>query len=351
MNENIIFCDNLNYEVKKLFDNYNFSKIFIITDHNTSQNCGSKLEILKNNNFTQELSIAPGDENKNLETLKYLWEQLLTQNADRNSLIINLGGGVVTDIGAFAASTFKRGISFVNIPTSLMAMADAAIGGKCGINFNNFKNQIGTFALPIATYIYTPFLETLPQRHLLAGYAEMIKHALLDNNKHWQKISSVIPSKIDFKYLDILLKESIQVKLNYIKDDLQDKAMRQALNFGHTIGHSIETFFLNKNVDILHGEAVAIGIIAEVYLSNKITNFNYNNVFEIVSFISSHFPTYRITYNDYPAILDIMLKDKKNSNNKIVFSLLSDFGKINLHQQADKSLISEALNFYFQVKK
>lgn len=351
MNENIIFCNNLNEEIQKLLGNSNFSKIFVISDHNTSQNCFSQLKILKNYSLVQELSIPPGDENKNIDTLKYLWEQLLIQNADRNSLIINLGGGVVTDIGAFVASTFKRGISFVNIPTSLMAMADAAIGGKCGININNFKNQVGNFAFPIATYIFTPFLETLPARHLIAGYAEMIKHSLLDNYRHWQKISSVIPSKIDFEYLGILLKESIQVKINYIKDDLHDKGIRQALNFGHTIGHAVETFFLNQNKDILHGEAVAIGIIAEIFLSNKITNFNFNYVFDIIGFISSHFPAYRITYNDYPIIFDILQKDKKNSDEKIIFSLLSDFGKVNLHQEVDKSVISEALNFYFQVKK
>ncbi len=349
MENNILIAKNIKSELSELLADFSEEKIFVLTDSNTFIHCLPKIEnIFKKKPIIKK--IPAGEKSKNIESVYSIWEFLIDNKADRNSLLLNLGGGVITDLGGFAASTFKRGIKYINIPTSLLAMVDAAIGGKNGINFKKYKNQIGIFN-NADVLIFTKFLETLPQRHLRSGFAEMIKHSLLDSTKTWEKISSVNPQNIDLDYLQILIKESINIKLKIIKSDPFEKGLRKALNFGHTIGHSLETYFSSKNIDILHGEAVAIGLISELFLSNKVFTFNFMKLFEITEYLATYFPSYKINYDDYNEILNIMHQDKKNRNDEIRFSLLERIGKIHINQICSNEDIFQSLNFYYQVKK
>lgn len=344
--ENILITNDIDLELQKIFEQHGFDKILILTDKNVEQHVLPLISSLKN---LPTLTIPPGEQHKNLATATKIWEFLTQNKASRNSLLINLGGGVITDLGGFAASTFKRGIPFINIPTTLLSQIDAAIGGKTGINFQNYKNLIGTFTQPLYILINPLFLKTLPFEHFRAGFAEMIKHALLTSHTDWQLIKSFDLENIDYDFLKVLIQNSIKTKLHYVLQDPHEKNIRKALNFGHTIAHAIETYFLNKQKPILHGEAVAIGLIAEIYLSNQKFLFDFNKVLEISAFISKNFPPFDIPYQDYQQILDIMTQDKKNASGNVYFTLLKNIGEPQINQTCKKSNIIEALNFYRQI--
>lgn len=348
--DNIILTNTINEELFKILNSKNYDKIFILCDTNTYKYCLSYLDknIVRSSTIC---SIPDGEINKNVDNLQFIWHKMFESNLSRNSILINLGGGLISDIGGFAAATYKRGIDYINLPTSLMAMIDASLGGKTGINFYNYKNQIGIFAPPQAVIIFPKFLNTLPQRHILNGFAEMIKHSILDNFAHWQKISSINPQITNIEIFQVLLKDSIEVKKKFIQMDPTDLNDRQALNFGHTFGHAFETYFLNKNINILHGEAVVMGIICEIYLSNIIKNFNINHALDIVHYIAKNYQIQRVRYEEYETIFEIMTKDKKNAFDNIYFSLLSDFGVYHLKQTATKSQLIESLNFLYQLSK
>jgi 3-dehydroquinate synthase len=349
MKNDYIFSNNF-IDLKKHISHYHTDKIFVLCDENTFIHCLPKIiDIFDKEPIT--IQIPAGEDNKSIDTAIFIWNFLTNHNADRKSLLINLGGGMITDLGGFVASTYKRGIDFINIPTTLLAQVDASIGGKNGINLNNYKNIVGLFNPPKLVYINADFLSTLPSQQLRSGFAEVIKHALIDNENTWKKIKTINPENIDLEYLQIIIKESVAIKMKIVNNDPHEKGLREALNFGHTIGHAIETFFNRKKINILHGEAIAIGMIAELFLSNKKFTFDFHKLFEIAEYIATYYPAFKIEYNNYDEIYDIMKHDKKNKNNQIRFSLLKDIGQIQTNQTVDKEDIIQALNFYFQIKR
>ena len=309
----------------KSFIDYDFntySKCAIIVDENTRKSCLSLL-VRKNVNLekAQIIEINSGEKNKNILICQEIWKQLSDNSFDRNSLIINLGGGVVCDIGGFAASAYKRGVDFINIPTTLLAMTDASFGGKVGINFNNYKNQIGVFNNPIFVFIYIKFLDTLERKHLLSGFAECIKHALIFDRKYWNELLEIDLENVNWKRI---ITQSIYIKNTIVEKDPFDKGLRKILNFGHTFGHAIESFYLSKNQEILHGEAVALGIIIE----SELSKLSQNEKNSIKNFIKKIYPQLSI-----PKIQDLkswIFNDKKNLYNKINLSLLDGIGKCSI---------------------
>ncbi len=344
--KDIIFTANIKDALTGLIDSLRPSQIFVFTDKNVDHHIVSRLAcITEYKKFVTE----PGEQYKTLGTAEKLWDFLINNRADRYSLLLNIGGGVVTDLGGFVASTYKRGIPYINIPTSLVAQVDASVGGKTGVDFKSYKNVIGTFAQPHATIINTEFLRTLDKRQFIAGFAEMIKHALLSGAKDWAQVKAFDPQHPDFELLEYLVKRSVEIKYDVVRQDPHENKLRKVLNFGHTVGHALESYYMSRNIDILHGEAVAIGMIAEIYLSNKKFILSIDKVFEISGFIARTFPVFKIPYEHYDRILENMYQDKKNRDNKISFALLEDLGKPHVDQYCSESDIKEALNFYNQL--
>lgn len=334
--------------------NYNSSNKFLLVDENTYKNCLpliKRLQHLSNNIIIQ---IKSGEKNKNLITINKIWEELTLRNADRKSLLISLGGGVISDLGGFAASTFKRGIDFINLPTTLLSQVDASIGGKTGIDFyfrdKILKNQIGLFNNPKAVFIFPTFLKTLNKREILSGFAEVIKHALIKDKHYWQKIKKIhSPTDllINGAFWEKIIIRSIEIKNDIVSKDPHETNLRKILNFGHTIGHAIESFSLQKDKKaLLHGEAIAIGMISEAYISNKITGLKKKELDDISSFIGKTFLPYKIDTEFFPDIMALIKRDKKNENAMINFSLLSKIGHCVINQNCSDLLILESLHFY-----
>ncbi|MBT6650611.1 MAG: 3-dehydroquinate synthase, partial [Flavobacteriales bacterium] len=281
---------------------------------NTKQNCLPKLPQLDNSII---IEIKSGEEHKNINTCNFIWKQLTVHHFDRNSLLINLGGGVIGDMGGFCASTYKRGIDFIQIPTTLLAMVDASVGGKLGVDFNGLKNQIGLFNNPESVLIFPEFLETLPENQLKSGYAEVVKHALISDNNLWEKIISVPFNEMNWGEI---IETSINIKNKIVLSDPYEKGERKKLNFGHTFGHAVESYYLEKGTPILHGEAVLMGILLEVEIS--LVSQEQNN--EIKNYILSNFSLpFTPKKSD---LLPFLMNDKKNKVGKINFSLLTNIG-------------------------
>lgn len=333
--------------LKRQVENQKPSKVFVIVDENIEKHClplfAQHFDSLARYSL---LRVPVGEKHKDIGTCLSLWEQLSAEGADKNSLIINLGGGVITDMGGFVAATFKRGIPFVNIPTTLLAMVDASVGGKTGIDFNHVKNQIGTITLPEMVVIDSKFLETLPERQLLSGFAEMIKHALIKGTAAWKALNEVELSEIRSK--KEILWESIQVKREIVALDPFEKNQRKLLNFGHTLGHAIESHLLSTpgKTALLHGEAIAIGMILEMYLSHEVCGLSKSTLDTVTQSILNHYPKQEFTLEDIENITRLMIFDKKNESGKILFVLMSDFGAFRINQTVDNSLITKAFNFY-----
>lgn len=312
-----------NYLVK------NASKIFIIVDENTKNHCLAyflkKISIFNKYNL---IEIPSGEKNKNIFTCINIWKKLSLYRADRNSFLINLGGGMISDIGGFCASTFKRGINFINIPTTLLGMVDASLGGKTGIDLEEIKNEIGTFNNPNFLLIDIHYLNSLSKKELISGIAEVIKHALIYDKKLWHFIKNILLNNLLTSYnWKELIKKSINIKKDIVEKDPKEIGLRKILNFGHTIGHAIETFFMKTKDPLLHGEAIALGIMCESWISykNKLLSIDeYNEIFFI---IKSNYPFKKIKNIDLKKVLLIMECDKKNKNGKISFSLLNSIGK------------------------
>lgn len=291
-----------------------YSKVAILVDENTKRNCLYKLPKFDNCTI---IEIKSGEEHKNITTCSFIWEELTNNHFDRNSLLINLGGGVIGDMGGFCASTYKRGIDFIQIPTTLLAMVDASIGGKLGIDFNGLKNQIGLFNNPKSVLINSEFLNTLSDNELKSGFAEVVKLALIADNNLWNKI---ISTSFNDLIWEEIIETSIKIKNKIVASDPFEKGERKKLNFGHTFGHAIESYYLEKGTPILHGEAVFIGMILETELS-PISKEDKN---EIKNYILSNF-TLAHTPNK-SNLLPFLMNDKKNSQGKINFSLLNKIG-------------------------
>ncbi len=326
--------------------NTSYDKVFILTDENTLKVCMPILEKVKTFNEAVIITIPANDNHKNLETLSSVWKILSEKGGSRQSLLINLGGGVVTDLGGFAASTFKRGITYYNIPTTLLAMVDAAMGGKTGINFLGLKNEIGVFNPPAKVWINTQFLKTLDQDNLLSGYAEMLKHGLISTEEHWNNLLSFDIEEIDYEKLQELIGESIQIKENIVEQDPFEKGIRKALNLGHTIGHAFESFALKENRGVYHGYAVAWGLVCELYLSYILHKFPQEKLQELIYFVKQQYGGFYFTCENYETLYELMLHDKKNKGGIINFTLLKNIGSIEINQTTNKEKIFESFDFY-----
>ncbi|MDO4229322.1 MAG: 3-dehydroquinate synthase [Capnocytophaga sp.] len=324
-----------------------YSKLFILVDENTNECCLPLFlsEVVTDIPF-EIIEIESGEEFKNIETCTQVWLALSELEADRKSLLINLGGGLVTDLGGFVASTYMRGIDFVNVPTTLLAMVDASVGGKTGVDLGALKNQIGVINNPLGVIIDSRFLATLPIEELRSGMAEMFKHGLIQSEEYWQKMLNL--SKLAIEDLDMLIYESVVIKNNIVEQDPTEKNLRKTLNFGHTLGHAIESYCL-KNSDrrkLLHGEAIAIGIILAAFLSRETINFPNDKCTEIKNILSQYFEKQSFTSEEISEIINLMKFDKKNSHGNINFVLLESIAKPKLDCLIENELIYKAFEYY-----
>ena len=345
----IYFNDASFVYLENLLKTETYSKIFVLVDENTNEHCLPYfLANLPTEIEIEIIEIEAGEENKNIYTCIDLWHTLIELDADRKSIMINLGGGVITDIGGFVASTYKRGIDFVNVPTTLLAMVDASVGGKTGVDLGSLKNQIGIINEPKSVIVISKFLETLPTNQMRSGLAEMLKHGLIYDKTYWDKLKHLNNLNIDD--LDILIKQSIEIKNEIVSQDINEKNIRKALNFGHTLGHAIESYFLeseDKN-QLLHGEAIAIGMILESYLSYKLEFISKDSYAEIKYIITDVFEKIAFNDSDIQKILDLLIFDKKNEFGNIQFTLLNKIGESKINQTVDKSLILLAFEDYLK---
>lgn len=320
-----------------------YSKYFVICDQNSFNHCYKELLTnCKKLQTAEIIEIEAGEASKNLETCSQIWETMLELNADRNILVINLGGGVVSDMGGFIASVYKRGVDFINIPTTALSMADASVGGKTGIDFANLKNVIGTITQPKAVFVNTDFVTSLTKRHLMNGMAEVLKMALISDKILWKKLKS----DYEFKNFTEFLYRSVDLKNNFVKKDPTEKNVRRALNFGHTIGHAVESVMLGTDDELLHGEAVVIGIIAESYISFKKKLISKSDLNEITICMKNCFTLSPIHPQHFEAIDLLILNDKKNNNGKVLFSLLNKIGAYKINQEATATQVKASLEFY-----
>lgn len=327
------------------------SLIFILVDSNTKEFClPSILPILDTNRNIEVIEMEAGEENKNIDTCSSIWNVLSELEADRKSLLINLGGGVVTDLGGFVASTFKRGISYINVPTTLLAMVDASVGGKTGVDLGNLKNQVGVITQPEMVLIDTTYLNSLPSPEMRSGLAEILKHGLISSKSYWRKATSL--EDLTLEDLDDLIKESVEIKSLVVKQDPEEKSLRKTLNFGHTFGHAIESHFLTHPTKktILHGEAVAAGIIIAAYLSTKLKGLPAAELEDINKNILKIYSKIDLDKEDFDKVLNLMKFDKKNSHGKINFVLLEKIGKPVIDCEVPADLQLEALNYYYNLK-
>lgn len=345
MNQKVIVSGNLERDLVNAIAECEHDKIFILTDQTTHDMCLPKLQNFLCLKGAQSIVIKAGDTNKTLDSLAEVWTALSQGGATRHSLMINLGGGMVTDLGGFAASTFKRGIDFINIPTTLLAMVDASVGGKTGINFGGLKNEIGVFSDSKFVIINTQFLDTLDHDNICSGYAEMLKHGLISDNKHWAELVGFNLAQPDLAQLQRMVAESIKVKERIVTEDPHEHGIRKALNLGHTVGHALESFAMKHGRPVLHGYAVAYGMVCELYLSVRKTGFPTDKMHQTVRFILDHYGRLPYTCDDYPELLELMRHDKKNTSGIINFTLLGGIGDIRINQTATKEEIEEALDF------
>ena len=345
MNQKVFVSGNLERDLVNDIAECEHDKIFILTDQTTHDMCLPKLQNFLCLKGAQSIVIKAGDTNKTLDSLAEVWTALSQGGATRHSLMINLGGGMVTDLGGFAASTFKRGIDFINIPTTLLAMVDASVGGKTGINFGGLKNEIGVFSDSKFVIINTQFLDTLDHDNICSGYAEMLKHGLISDNKHWAELVGFNLAQPDLAQLQRMVAESIKVKERIVTEDPHEHGIRKALNLGHTVGHALESFAMKHGRPVLHGYAVAYGMVCELYLSARKTGFPTDKMHQTVRFILDHYGRLPYTCDDYPELLELMRHDKKNTSGIINFTLLGGIGDIRINQTATKEDIEEALDF------
>lgn len=342
----IFISTEINKILGKVFENYKNRQYFILVDENTKKYC---LPIIQNNELlknSEVIEIKSGETNKLLGTVESVWKILTKKGADRSSLLINLGGGIIGDLGGFVASTFKRGMDFINIPTTLLSQVDASVGGKTGINFLSYKNEIGVFNHPQFVIIDSSFNRTLDKRNILSGWAEMLKHALLFSKKDWQSLIQNDIKSIGYKQLNQLISRSVAIKNHFVETDPKEKGVRKALNLGHTFGHAFESFFMNTENKVLHGEAVAHGLICELYLSNKVCKFPEKDMNNTVSYLLSIFKKLELNKDRFADLYELMTHDKKNESSKLNFTLLEDFGEIKINQHCTKQDIINTLNWY-----
>lgn len=325
---------------------HEYSSLFVLVDENTEQHCLTRFLAHTELNPTSVLVMQAGEENKHLSTCEKLWNELSSLGADRNSALINLGGGVVTDLGGFVACTFKRGIDFYNIPTTLLSMVDASVGGKTGIDLGALKNQIGIIQEPQQVVIDSQWLSTLPLEEVRSGFAEMLKHGLIADANYWGKLKGLV--NLTPEVLSPYIKPSVAVKSEVVKEDPYEKGLRKILNFGHTLGHAIESYFLvtPSKQRLLHGEAIAIGMVLEAYLSIECCGLSPEEAKEIKLVFQQFYPQVEIKEEDVDAILALLRHDKKNKAGRINFVLLTKIGIPAIDVQVPQELFQKAFDFY-----
>lgn len=342
MKQHVLIGERIETLWKQVVDQTDYSQFAVLVDERTVKHC---YPVLKPHLPKHTLiRIRSGEERKNLETCTAIWQQLTDKQFDRKALVINLGGGVIGDMGGFCAATYKRGVDFVQVPTTLLAQVDASVGGKLGIDFNGFKNHIGVFREPAAVLIATEFLQTLPERELHSGFAEIIKHCLIADADQWQRIRR---RDVPGQNWTELVPHSVQIKQAVVQQDPTEKGWRKVLNFGHTIGHAVESYFLTQpRRKLRHGEAIAVGMIAESYLSYQKSGLSEAELAQIEEFLFSVYGRVKLTDSDLEAILPLTLQDKKNVKGKIQCVLLSGIGKPVIDQPVTLNEVREALQFY-----
>ena len=388
----VIMVTDLERELSEAIRDCKADRLFVLTDETTHQLCLpvvadvlSFIGDLQSPPRAHVITIPAGDTNKSLESVCHVWNELQRMGATRHSLMVNLGGGMVTDLGGFAASTFKRGLAYINIPTTLLSMVDASVGGKTGFNFGGLKNEIGVFSIPRCVLLDTVFLRTLDHENILSGYAEMLKHGLISDDDTWAELLAFCPESLEnldnlenlenleslenlenlerlerlenleklesleklapLRHLQQMLSRSVRVKQRIVEEDPTEHGIRKALNLGHTIGHAFESLAMQRK-PILHGYAVAYGLVCELYLSVMKTGFPVEKMRQTVKFILENYGRMNITCDDYPTLLELMTHDKKNTAGNINFTLLGDVGDIRIDQTETKEEIIEALDFY-----
>lgn len=345
-NVNITFGTEALLRFTKELQAKDYSSLFLLVDTHTQEFCLPGFVSQTGLTQLEVLVMEAGEEHKTLQTCENLWNQLSERGADRNSALINLGGGVVTDLGGFVACTFKRGIDFYNLPTTLLAMVDASVGGKTGIDLGALKNQIGIIEEPKQVLIDAQWLQTLPQEELRSGFAEMLKHGLISNKDYWEQLKSL--PKLEAATLAEFIKPSVAIKKQVVLEDPREKHLRKILNFGHTLGHAIESYYLThpqKN-RLLHGEAIAIGMVMEAYLGVSCCSFSNVAAEEIKKTFAQFYPPVEIDAQDREGILELLRHDKKNKAGRVNFVLLKSIGVPEIDVEVPQELFTQAFEFY-----
>jgi 3-dehydroquinate synthase len=320
-----------------------YSHIAVIVDEQTNKYCLPKIKSLLPAKFTKVI-IKSGEEHKTIQTCTRIWDAMTKANMDRHALVINLGGGVIGDMGGFCASTYKRGIDFIQIPTTLLAQVDASVGGKLGIDFQHYKNHIGVFQLPKTVLIDPEFIQTLPEREKLSGYAEIIKHCLIRDEEKWEEISH---KSFDEVNLADLISHSVDIKKAVVAEDPKEAGLRKILNFGHTLGHAVETYLLNLGKRrILHGEAIAVGMIMEAFIAFDRGLISQEELESIEIFLFETYGRVKLTADEIPIIIKLTAQDKKNKGSEIRFSLLTGIGDCGYDIPVTAAEMKKAIAYY-----
>jgi len=344
--QKVILSKDFAKDLQEAINTQSYDKLFVLTDEQTHEFCQPSIQNILDELEAQSITIGSTDLNKNLDSLAKVWAELGANGASRQSLLINLGGGMITDLGGFAASTFKRGIKYINVPTTLLSMVDASVGGKTGINFNGLKNEVGVFNPASVVIIETDFLRTLNRQNLLSGYGEMIKHGLISNQKHWAELLQFDFENPEYDHLKQMVGVSVAVKENIVEKDPFEQNIRKALNFGHTVGHAFESLSFIEDRPVLHGYAVAWGMVCELYMSAVNVGFPQDKLRQTVAYIKENYGSFPIDCKKYDQLYDLMKHDKKNVGGVINFTLLKDIGDIQINQTASKESIFEMFDFY-----
>lgn len=342
--DHLIYFESGLAALQNLINEKKYSKVFVFADTNTAEHCIPVFrDFLPDMETFDIIETDAGEENKNIDFCIGIWKTLLDFGADRKCLMVNLGGGVITDMGGFVASTYKRGIDFINIPTTLLSQVDASVGGKTGIDIDNVKNMVGTFSLPQAVFIESRFLATLSSRELLSGFAEMIKHGLIADKTYYEELKS--NETVDSSPAAIY--RSVQIKNEVVTADPLEKGLRKILNFGHTIGHAIESYALsNDQQPLTHGEAIAIGMVCEAFLSVKYCDLKQEELADITTYIQKIYPKYTIKAESFETLISLMQSDKKNEEGQILFSLLEEIGRCTFNCRVTTDDILGSLTYY-----
>ena len=344
--QDVILSENIGESLSAAIGNVAHDRLFVLTDETTLKLCWPLVSELQCLAEAQMITIGATDENKTLESLSHVWTELQRGGATRHSLMLNLGGGMVTDLGGFAASTFKRGIAYINVPTTLLSMVDASVGGKTGINFGGLKNEIGVFNCARSVILDTTFLRTLDYENLASGYAEMLKHGLISDVETWAELMRFDLQQADYELLRTMVAKSVAVKERIVDEDPLEHGIRKALNLGHTVGHAFESLAMAENRTVLHGYAVAWGLVCELYLSVRHTGFPKDKLWQTLQFVKENYGKFSFDCKQYDRLYELMTHDKKNTAGVVNFTLLGEVGDIRINQTATREEIFDMLDFY-----